>query len=510
MPEITVHFQGKKHILVVPNGELLLNSLRTNGYEIFSPCGGNGTCGKCKVYIKGEGYITSCLYPVEQDMEIVLPEKSEARILAAQYKYSRILALSPGKSMDLSSYPFGLAVDIGTTTLVFYLIQLITGSLIETRTEMNPQAKYGADVISRINYCILNPDGLKILQKEILQSVNDQLNHFTEKFGITPDDIVKITFSGNTTMLHLLLGVNPESLAFVPFTPVFTEQRIVKASSLNLKCNPDGPVKLLPSLSAYIGADIVAGIASLAPVKEHKNYLFIDVGTNGEMALVTPGTILCCAAAAGPAFEGANIHHGMGAMDGAICAFSMDGTFQTIGDAIPVGICGSGLIDLIAYVLEKEIVDYSGNMEENYIVVPEEASGLSEEIILSPKDIREVQLAKSAIAAGIKILLKQSGLCLEEIDALYLAGGFGNYIRTESAVSIGLIPHELSEKVIPVGNTSGTASVLSVKSESFDDVISETLSRMKFIELNEDEDFIMEFAMNMDFPIKGSWDPRDV
>ena len=223
LTEITINHSGEKSILTAPHGELLLNTLRSNGYEIFSPCGGNGTCGKCKVYIKGEGYITSCLYPVIQDIEIVLPEKYEARILAAQYKYSRILPLSPGKSADLSPYPFGVAVDIGTTTLVFHLIQLITGSLIETRTALNPQTKYGADVISRINYCILNPDGLKILQDELLQTINAQLVHFTDITGITPDDIVKISFSGNTTMLHLLLGVNPESLAFVPFKPVFTE-----------------------------------------------------------------------------------------------------------------------------------------------------------------------------------------------------------------------------------------------------------------------------------------------
>lgn len=500
MPQLTIHLSGDQNILTIPQGESLLSILRSGGYEVYSPCGGQGTCGKCKVYVKGEGYVTSCLYTVMQDMEIVLPEKSEAVILAAQYKYSRILPLLPGKAADLSYYPFGIAVDIGTTTLVFHLVQLITGSLIETRTAMNPQAKYGADVISRINHCILNPDGLKTLQEELLHVINAELEHFSLKFDIPAHDIVKIAFSGNTTMLHLLLGVSPASLAFVPFIPVFTEEKVLKASTLNLKCNPNGELKILPSLSAYVGADIVAGIASLAPVEDHRNYLFIDIGTNGEMALVTPGAIFCCAAAAGPAFEGANIKHGMAALDGAISMYNSPGKYRTIGDAKPKGICGSGLIDLIASLIKTGEVDSNGNMVVDFIVVPASDAGIAEDIVLKPKDIREVQLAKSAIASGINILLKQAGLSLGHIDTLYLAGGFGNYIRTGSAVTIGLIPSELSEKVIPVGNTSGTGALLAVYSTRFDEVIAEILAKMKYVELNDDEDFILEFAMNMNFP----------
>jgi len=499
MPGIKVHHTGKISFADVPPGIMLLDAIRSSGFVVFSPCGGNGTCGKCKVYVKGAGYVTSCLYAVEGDIEIVLPEPSEAKILAAQYKHSRVFPLSPGPASGLSAYPFGVAIDLGTTTLALHFIQLKTGSVLETRTVLNPQAKYGADVISRINYCSQNPDGLKTLQTELINEINLQLSHFTDKLEILPEDIVKICICGNTTMLHILLGVNPESLAYVPFTPVFTEEKILKASELKLDCNPQGEVKVLPSLSAYIGADIVAGIASLAPVPAYKNFLFIDVGTNGEIALVTSDRIYCCSAAAGPAFEGANIEHGMGALEGAINYYYGQGDFQTIGDTRPLGICGSGLIDIVASLLRDGHITAEGYMEKNIIIVPSDKSETINDIYLTPQDIREIQLAKSAIASGINILVQRAGLSLDQIDALYLAGGFGNYIRKESAVAIGLIPYELSGKVIPVGNTSGTGAMLSVRSVGFDESVSEILTRMEFIELADDDDFVMQFAMNMEF-----------
>ena len=477
----------------------MLDAIRYRGFMIYAPCGGKGSCGKCEVYVRDEGYVTSCLYTIEEDIEIVLPEPVEANILAAQYEYSRILPLSPGPASRLSDSPYGVAIDLGTTTLAFHFIRLATGTLLETSTVLNPQAKYGADVISRINYCITVPEGLLTLQSELIDVFNLQLSHFTEKSNISPVDIVKICICGNTTMLHILLGVNPEPLAFVPFTPVFCEERIVRASELKLFCNPLGEVKVLPSLAAYIGADIVAGIASLAPVPAHKNFLFIDVGTNGEIALITADRIWCCAAAAGPAFEGANIEHGMGALQGAINIYYGQNNFQTIGDTPPVGICGSGLIDLVAYLLRSGYVSADGYMEEKFLVVPSERSGNGTAIYITPKDIREIQLAKSAIVSGINILLRRTSLTVDNIDALYLAGGFGNYIRRESAEAIGLIPTGLSEKVIPVGNTSGTGAILAVRSEKFDRYVSETLDSMEYTELSDDEDFALQFAINMGF-----------
>ncbi len=483
----------------VPRGAMLLDILRTAGHEMYTPCGGQGTCGKCRVYVRDRGYVTSCLFPVMEDMEIVLPEPSEASIMAEQYAHTRQLPADPGPSARLSAHPYGVAVDLGTTSLVFHFVNLMTGALVETRAILNPQAKYGADVISRINYCVLNPQGARILQQEIINTVNAELLRFAGNAGTGKTDVVRICFTGNTTMLHILLGVDPGPIAYVPFTPAFTEEKILRAADLDLECHPGGEVKILPSLSAYIGSDIVAGIASLKPSTAHKNYLFLDLGTNGEMALCTPDRIYCCSSAAGPAFEGANIEHGMGAAEGAIMSYDGPGRFRIIGDTRPTGICGSGLIDLVAWLLAEGRISGDGYMAGDFIIATAAESATGQAICLTPKDVREVQLAKSAVASGINILLSHAGLSADQIDALYLAGGFGNYIRPANAASIGLIPRELCARAMPAGNTSGTGALLSLRSVSFDGILEEILSRMKNLELSDHPDFVMQFAMNMEF-----------
>ena len=501
MSEIKVHSSGKVYTIECSDGKRLLDVIREHGFEVYAPCGGNGTCGKCKVLVKDKGYVTSCLYPAGEDMEVILPAPMEASILASQYKFSKIMPLAPGDAADLSSYPFGVAIDIGTTTVVFYLVQLITGSVLETQTMMNPQGKYGADVISRIQYCITNTGGLPTLQKEMVDVINAKILYFAQQHGFAPEDIVKISVTGNTTMLHLLMGEDPSSLAYVPFTPVFTGEQKCRAASLNLKSNVDAEVKVLPSLSAYVGADIIAGMASLAIPEEHPNYLYVDIGTNGEMALVTPDAVYACATAAGPAFEGANISCGMGALGGAIKSYSGQDGYQTIGDMEPVGICGSGLIDLVAMMVRTGVLPADGYLSGDYVVVEAERSGNSSPIVLTQADIREVQLAKGAICAGILTLIQKAGLTVGEVDAFYLAGGFGNYIRISSAVEIGMIPAGLADKVISVGNASGTGAILAVSSTHFDSELSKTLQHMQLIELSDDDTFNLEFAMNMEFPV---------
>ena len=395
MPKISVFQKGEKRSFEVENGETLLKVLRKNGVEVYSPCGGNGTCGKCKVFIKGEGSVSSCLYPVNEDIEIVLPDKREANILIDQHALTVQLALNPGPSGDLSFYPHGVAIDIGTTSVVFYLVNLFTGSIIETRAIMNPQAKYGADVISRINYTAQSPEGLLTLQNEIITAINLQLDHFAAMAGVSADEMVKIAVTGNTTMLHLLLGVDPLPIALAPFTPAFIEEQHLKGSELKLHCHPEAEIKILPSIAAYVGADIVAGIASIKQMEQYKRFLFMDIGTNGELALVTPDKIWCCATAAGPAFEGA------------ISVYTPK-EFSVIGNFPPVGICGSGLIDVVAHLVELKLVSSDGLLEEDFIVVPKEDSGTLKDIILTQQDIREVQLAKSAMMAGLNVLLSKA------------------------------------------------------------------------------------------------------
>ncbi len=498
MAKLTVHQNGKIREAETEPGEILLHALRNNGFDVYSPCGGNGTCGKCKVLVKGEGIVSSCIFAVYGPMVVVLPDSREAKVLVAQHTNTIQLPLMPGPAADLSVYPHGVAIDIGTTSVVFYLVNLITGTIVETRAILNPQAKYGADVISRIQFTSTRPDGLEILQKEILGAINNELLHLIQFGGISANEIVRIVVAGNTTMLHLLLGVDPMPLALFPFRAQFLDEQKRRGEELGLNCFPGAEIKILPSISAYVGADIVAGLASIAPSENYRKYLFMDIGTNGELALVTEDTIWCCSTAAGPAFEGARISCGMGAVEGAISAWGDEG-YDVVGNEKAAGLCGSGLIDLVAWLCESGRISNEGILDRDFIIVPAAESATGSDIIFNQADVREVQLAKSAIVSGIKLLLKQSGLAFGEIDTLFLAGGFGNYINTESAMRIGLIPPELKEKIIPLGNTSGTGALEALKSVRFDEATRSVLSRAVVVELASDEDFALEFAMNMMF-----------
>jgi uncharacterized 2Fe-2S/4Fe-4S cluster protein (DUF4445 family) len=498
MAKVSVHHSGEIKDIIASEDENLLHLLRKNGFELFSPCGGNGTCGKCKVLLKGEGAITSCLYKIKSDIEIVLPSSREAEILVFQNSYTVELPLNPGDSVHLSEKPFGVAIDIGTTSVVFYLADLQNGHIVETSSILNPQAKYGGDIISRINHCSLNPSGTGELQNEIVEAINKQLKHLVQFTGITKNDLVKFSVTGNTTMLHLLLGVSPASMGVAPYIPEFIGQKIIKGADLKFCCNPEAEVKIVPSISAFVGADIVAGMASLQPPDEIKNYLFIDIGTNGEMGLITPEKSYCCSTAAVPAFEGANITCGIGAVEGAISTYDSSG-YTTIADSKPIGICGSGLIDIVATLVGSGTINSDGLMENDFIVVPANESATGKPIILTPSDVREVQLAKSSISAGIKIMVQQAGIEFSDIDALFLAGGFGNYINVENAIKIGLLPSEMEGKIITIGNSSGTGALQALKSNHFDKIASQVVNTTENIELSSNDDFTLEFAMNMMF-----------
>lgn len=478
-------------------GESLLQILRRNNFHVSSPCGGNGTCGKCSVRIIGYGVVSSCLYYPDSDLKVILPGKREAKILTNQYKNTLYLPLKLNELATKVAYPLGLAIDIGTTSVVFYWLSLISGSILKTKAIENPQSKYGADVISRITYSNTT-NGIENLQQEIVGAINHQIKEYTEKEDVAKENLVKISVSANTTMLHMLLGVDPLSIALAPFKPMFTEAKCMKAIDLNIHAHQDATIHLLPSISAYVGADIVSGIASLRPSLDVKNYLFIDIGTNGEMAVVTPNKIYCCATAAGPAFEGANIFCGMAALEGAISVYEGE-SYRTISGCKPIGICGSGLFDVIAYLIDHEIVLSDGELGDDFILVPAEESATGKNIVITPQDIREVQLAKSAIITGVNIIIKEAGLTVDDLDAVYVAGGFGNYMNPRSAVKVGLLPAEVLDKIVMVGNTSGAGAVLHVLSEDFDSYLNAIVEKSEIVELSKHSEFEMEFAMNMFF-----------
>ncbi|MEN8120623.1 MAG: ASKHA domain-containing protein [Bacteroidota bacterium] len=493
--KVKLHKKGKIKELEVEEGENLLKCIQENESDFIAPCGGNGTCGKCRVKIKNDGYVTSCMYPVHEDIEVLLPGELEMKVLSSQYELTKTVWPEPNKAFNLAPMPFGLAVDIGTTTMVFYLVNLVTGSVVSVKTAINPQSKFGADVISRISYGELTERGVEMLQSSLIEPINNALDlHYTEQ-GISKQDLVKISIVGNTTMLHNLLGVNALPIAHAPFVPVFTDVKRLKADELGINIHPDGEIVLSPSLSAYVGADILSGLNSLDTQKLGKTYLFVDIGTNGEMVLVNDEKILSCATAAGPAFEGANISCGMSAVKGAISKYSNE-MYEVIGNTDPVGICGSGLIDIIAVMLKKGVLQQDGNINEDFVI---SQAGDNKSVGITQQDIREIQLAKSAIMSGIKRLLAIAQISEENLDHVILAGGFGNYINIKNAIRIGLLPDIDINKYLQVGNTAGTGAVLALKSERYLSETEELKSKMEYIELSTDDDFTMEFAMNMYF-----------
>ncbi|MFW6389619.1 MAG: ASKHA domain-containing protein [Halanaerobiales bacterium] len=414
---------------------------------------------------------------------------------------------------------YGIAVDIGTTTIVIYLVDLNTGKQVDTYSLYNPQKRYGADVISRINYTIENEEGTKKLKEDLIKGLNQGINQLQLDNAIKREDIYKIAIAGNTVMLHTLLGMKVKSIANSPYVPLFTEELSLKPEKINLEINPEGIIEILPSISGYIGADIVGDMIAVNHNSEEKNInLIIDLGTNGEIVLDLGDKIYACSTAAGPALEGAKITHGMAGIPGAISRFKLNGKveYDTIKNKKPEGICGSGLLDIISELYLHQIINSRGSFVSSKEIPEEyrerltsyrdmEAFIISENnnkgnnIVLTQKDIREVQLAKGAIQAGIEILLNEKNIKYEEIDNVYLAGGFGNYIDPHSACSINLIPEELKDKVKQIGNGAGTGAKMYLIDKAVKTFAKKLKNRVEYIELSKSQDFQTKFMETMEF-----------
>jgi len=428
-----------------------------------------------------------------------------------------VTALEPGNS---SSPLHALAVDIGTTTVVAYLLDLESGKTLGTASGLNRQKSFGGDVISRIDYVGEDPDKRKKLQDRITGQIRQLLTDLLEEASLEETDLHGIFLAGNTTMMHLLAGLDPRTLAAAPFIPVSTERMILTPSEIGLSLPDHIRMILLPSLSAYIGADIVAGILSTGMAESEDLCLLVDIGTNGEIALGNRERIITCSTAAGPAFEGANIQCGTGGVPGAIsCVDGEDGTIEwkTIHDLPAAGICGSGIIDMTSYLLRTGIADYTGRFqdESDWGDTPPENAGFLEpdgdsvrfiltrdpsDIYFSQKDLREVQLAKGSIAAGIKTLISESGRELSDVKHVYLAGGFGSFIDKKSALAIGLIPEELGDRIQSVGNSSGAGVIRAALNRADLDAADRIRARAEYLELSSHKGFQDEYILNMYFP----------
>lgn len=438
-------------------------------------------------------------------------------ILVTTYRDQEILSFEQGGA---EKGLYGLAIDLGTTTIALFLIDLSSGEEIDVYTLLNPQQRFGADLISRINYSRTESKGVAKLTRVLLAALNAGIDVLLTRHSLKRGQLLLAAIAGNTVMLHTLLAVSAQSIAIAPFTPVFTAALEFKAPEIGLKIATAGMVKLLPAVSGYFGADLMADLLAIDFPVDQWN-LLLDIGTNGEIILGKGERLLACSAAAGPAFEGGNISWGMAAIPGAISSYCFNQgqvNYTTIAGAKARGICGSGLVDLIAELLKAGlldntgafrnkdklpatagglITDYKGRPAFRVAPAPETASG--EDIILTQQDIREFQLARGAIMAGIKILLKEAGIDFSALAHLYLAGGFGNYVEPANAVAIGLVPAPLAEKVVKVGNGAGTGAKLYLLDQDLKDYSDELRKKVTYIELSSRKDFQTEFINSMNF-----------
>lgn len=428
------------------------------------------------------------------------------------------------EDVDLAERPLlGVAVDVGTTTLAVYLYDLESGRRIGTASALNPQKAYGADVISRIEYASESQDKLANLQRILTDRIGELAVGLAEKHGFERADLLTYTLAGNTTMMHLLAGLPPKAIAVAPFIPVTTSARTVWADELGIAAGEGALCVLLPCVAAYVGADIVAGI--LATGLERRTgapALLVDIGTNGEIVLATDHGMIACSTAAGPAFEGANLLFGMGGVEGAIDHVRIadgDLAFTTIGRAPAVGLCGSGIVDIMAFLLDTAVVDETGRITDEPEDLPdalasriivhngqaafrvtEPTESIPTGILLTQRDVRELQNAKAAVRAGIEILIETAGTTADGISDLFVAGGFGNYLDIASAFRIGLFPPELQGRTRMAGNTSGLGAVMCLLDGKLLKAASDAVTKVEYVELSSDKRFTDHFVEAMMFP----------
>ncbi len=426
MHRIEIIQNGKNRIIYAEDGEKLSSVLMKNGFSAEHPCGGKGVCKKCTVLVDGKTQL-SCRYIINSDITVVLPCKEE------------ILSFQGASQTEKVTENVCFALDVGTTTLALALVSLDENRIIRAITKSNPQRAFGADVLSRIEYCRKN--GVKQLHETIIAQTNRMISELLDEYDVTAE---KLYVSGNTTMLHLFFGEDCVSLGISPYTPVFLESRRVKASELSIK--NVGEIISLPNISSFVGADIVAGLNFVGMPHTEKYNILIDLGTNAEVVLFSHQNILCTAAAAGPCFEGANISCGMSASDGAIYSYS-SGKTETVGNVSPKGICATGLVDIIAELIRDETIDETGYMDC-------EKFKIAENVFISREDIRQFQLAKSAVYSALISLMKTGQITFHDIEKVYIAGGFSEKLSISNAIATGLLPLELQSKYVTLNNTS--------------------------------------------------------
>jgi len=423
--------------------------------------------------------------------------------------------VEPGNRIERG---FGLAVDIGTTTIYGELFQLETGRVLAEGGDYNGQLQYGEDVISRIIYAE-RPGGLQRLQRSAADTVNEVIRNLLQEARVQPDEISSITLAGNTVMTHLFLGLQPDGIRRSPYVPVSTLFPPIRATDLLLDLPPQTVALVYPTVSSWVGGDIVSGIMGSGMYRSDKLTLYIDIGTNAEVVIGNRDWLACAACSAGPAFEGGGIQCGMRASAGAISDVRLhpetwEPMNSTIGGVPPVGLCGSGLLNLVAALLENRVIDRRGKFQDpsrsariragrsgyEYVLAFAEEAGGQEDIVLTEVDIENFIRAKGAIFAGVRTLLAQVGLQMEDLEEVVLAGGFGSFIDIDSAIGIGLLPPLEPEKFFFVGNGSLLGCRMSGLSNHIRRDVRDVVSRMTSFELSEVLQFQDEYTAALFLP----------
>lgn len=483
---VTITKEGQTKEYAARRGQTILTFLQLNHITgVDAPCGGMGRCGKCKVGIVGRGEVLACKTLVADGMHIIIGKEKHAKIAETGQCHNQY-------STDALEEAVA-ACDIGTTTVVCHLIDGISGNIIATESASNAQKNYGADVVSRIERA--GAGELQKLHEVIAGQIETMLEKMCEK-SQKKKKIQRLAVAGNTVMCHLFAGLSPEAIGVAPFMPEELFGKEYTGSSVGIDCCEI--VNILPCVAGYVGSDITADVLAAVPEDEGQ-WLLLDIGTNGEMLLGNAKEgYVCCATAAGPAFEGAEITMGMPAADGAIASVTYKNhrlSVGTIGEKEAVGICGSGLLDALAVFLESGLMDESGMLMDEE-EVPEECRHyigryegqacvwLTEKVCVTQEDVRNLQLAKAAIAAGIEILLKEKAFEYKDVTGVLLAGGFGSFLNKESAAKIGLIPKELLPVTEAVGNAAGEGAVFAAISNDARNHLLEIRSEMHYLELS--------------------------
>jgi uncharacterized 2Fe-2S/4Fe-4S cluster protein (DUF4445 family) len=441
---------------------------------------------------------------------------------AATWMNKEILDVKPDRVDDV----YGIAIDVGTTTIAAYLCNLRSGKLIATQSMMNPQVVYGEDVMSRITYTVTHPDGLEKVHQSIIDALNQLIGAVAKRSGLSSDDILELTIVGNTAMHHLLLKIDPRYLAVSPFTPVVHRSMDIKARDLGLKVHASANVHILPIEAGFVGADNVGVLIAEEPYLQDAMVLIIDIGTNGELVMGNRQRLLSSSCATGPALEGAHIKFGMRAAPGAIERVSIDPNslevnFKTIGEkawqsesksASAIGICGSGIIDVVAELFRNKIILQGGRFSESissprlrisgqgpeFVVARKDETSIGKDITITQPDIRNVQLAKAALYTGAKLMMKKLGI--EKLDKVILAGAFGTYINTEAAMILGMFPDCDLRNVYAVGNAAGDGARIALLNRDKRVEADEIAREVEYVELTIEKDFQKEFIDALSFP----------